>query len=116
MNKFRRWVNQQSDPEEDEPSPTTPESPPPPPALEVPFEVWITKYGKVYHQNRHCGHLRHAVARQSRLCGHCRMLMNERGYAPMRDESIGLYTWGGEFHIDRRCMGPPTTRACADCR
>ncbi len=114
--RVRRWINQQGGSDEDEPSPTTPESPPTPPTLEIPFEVWTTKYGSVYHRHRRCGHLRHANARQSRLCGHCRMLMNERGYAPLRDESIGLFSWGGEFHIDRRCMGPPNMRACADCR
>ena len=113
--KVRRWINQQSDSSEGEQVQPAPIPVVQPPQLEVPFEVWTTKHGTVYHRTRHCRHLRRVRALQSNLCGQCRVWMNERGYPPLRDESVGIFMWGGDFHIDRRCLGPPNMRVCADC-
>ena len=75
-------------------------------AVELPFNVYVTRYGSVYHTTRNCGYLRApttGVAQESKWCSLCKMVaLRTRGVPPP-----GCFLWiegmGRDIHTSRRC-------------
>ncbi len=77
------------------------------------FEVWMTKYGTVYHVDPRCRHLLGRGSGPNRrltMCPQCQR-------RPIRGERIFVAGWGGIFHVLGGCTGNHLSsyRMCATC-
>ena len=87
--------------------------------LDLPFSVYFTKFGKVYHINQNCKHLKNANSfRKSEWCWDCRIRSGNRGQAQQRGVDLYIGSWGANVHTDSYCYrarGTRGIRCCADC-
>ena len=88
---------------------------------DLPFRVFTTRYGQVYHVDRECGHLKSPQIREIRESSWChlcqRVAISGRGRPPP-GVNLWFCQWGTPVHTDPRC--PRINRAdemrvCSSC-
>ena len=88
---------------------------------DLPFRVYKTRHGKVYHTNRDCKHLVSRNTRgyeEAKWCMGCRLDAWDRGVIPTRGVRLYIGAMGSEAHTNERC--PRRNEAvgfswCLDC-
>ena len=95
--------------------------PPVPQPLFMPPEVWITRYGRVYHVDVRCQHLRSIQTKRfwkSMMCLRCLEVVRSQGSPNVQFDRIFLSSLGGPYHIRNGCpfgRMPLALPICATC-
>eukprot|EP00434_Breviolum_minutum_P006947 symbB.v1.2.006133.t1/scaffold365.1/size219215/8 len=93
----------------------------PRPLEDLPFRVFRTKYGKVYHTSQDCKHLTSKNTqghRESKWCMGCRLEAWNTGIVPTRGVRLFIGALGSEAHTRERCPGRREATGfslCLDC-
>ena len=93
----------------------------PRPLEDLPFRVFRTKYGKVYHTSQDCRHLTSKNTqghRESKWCMGCRLEAWNTGTVPARGVRLYIGALGSEAHTRERCPGRREATGfslCLDC-
>ena len=88
---------------------------------ELPFRVFTTKFGEVYHLDRNCRHLTSintGISKESRWCSRCRRSSYQAGSRPVMGAVLYLKGFGREAHTDMRCpaaLGAGHYPVCTAC-
>ena len=101
-------------------NPPAPPMPPDPPDA-VPFRMFRTRYGTVYHVNQRCSYLiapKTGVVAEARLCVTCRNEAQARGGVPQIGDPMYMREIGSDAHPDPQCpfaRGAGRFYACKKC-
>ena len=94
---------------------------PPMPPDGVPFRMFRTRYGTVYHVNQRCSYLiapKTGVVAEARLCVTCRNEAQARGGMPQIGDPMYMREIGSDAHPDPQCpfaRGAGRFYACKKC-
>lgn len=75
-------------------------------SLRPAFQVFTTKFGKVYHKSRNCRVLQSpqtGASRESLWCTTCQKIAKESRGAPPPGIPVWVHGWGIEYHSNPRC-------------
>ena len=88
---------------------------------ELPFKVFTTRYGEVYHLSRRCRHLtstNSGISTESRWCSRCRRSAYQSGSVPRAGDVLYLKGTGRDAHSIMRCpaaLGANHYQICTAC-
>ena len=88
---------------------------------ELPFKVFTTRYGEVYHLSRRCRHLtstNSGISTESRWCSRCRRSAYQSGSVPRAGDVLYLKGTGRDAHSIMRCpaaLGANHYQVCTAC-
>ena len=87
---------------------------------ELPFRVFTTRYGEVYHLDRNCRHLTSintGISKEPRWCSRCWRSSYQAGSTPVRGAVLYLKGFGRDAHTDMRCpIGANHYQICTACQ
>jgi len=88
---------------------------------DLPFHVFSTRFGGVYHLSRSCRHLASVntgLAKESKWCSRCRRSAYQNGSVPALGATLFLRAYGSAAHSDMRCptaLGSNHLQLCTAC-
>ena len=88
---------------------------------DLPFQVFSTRFGGVYHLSRSCRHLASVntgLAKESIWCSRCRRSAFQNGSVPALGATLFLRAYGSVAHSDMRCptaLGSNHLQLCTAC-
>ena len=88
---------------------------------DLPFQVFLTRFGGVYHLSRSCRHLASVstgLAKESKGCSRCRRSAYQNGSVPALGATLFLRAYGSAAHSDMRCptaLGSNHLQLCTAC-